>query len=105
MEPATIATFVLLSATGSLGFALSLFFVVILYTPLTLHNDDVPLHSALFAPSPAVYYAPIASSLLFLYWLPDFLTMAEPPQYIRTLRYGYTLVPLFLAFAPKVRRI
>jgi hypothetical protein len=94
---------VLLSATGSLGYALSLFFVAILYTPLSLHQDETPLHDALFAPSPTVYYVPIALSLMFLYWLPDFLTMSNPPQSIRILRFGYTLVPLFLAFAPMVR--
>jgi hypothetical protein len=103
LPTSTIASFVLLGATGSLGYALSLFFVTMLYTPLTLHRDDTPLHDALFAPSPAVYYVPVGLSFLVLYKLPDLLLLKEGAGLIVSfLRYGRTAVPLFLAFAPQV---
>jgi hypothetical protein len=78
---------------------------MILYTPLTVHDVDTPLHDALFVPSPTVYYAPIAASLLFLYWLPVDLPRNLDASTINNLRWGGILVPLLLAFAPKVRRV
>ncbi|KAF2622480.1 hypothetical protein BU25DRAFT_402482 [Macroventuria anomochaeta] len=99
LSPWTIASFVTLGAFGSLGYALSLFFVAILYTPVTVHNDDTPLHDALFTPRPAVYWAPIVSSLLVLNELPKILLHGDT---FRLLRLGYLLTPLFLAFAPQI---
>jgi hypothetical protein len=93
---------VILGATGSLGYALSLFFVTILYTPLTLHKDDSPLHDALFTPSPVFYYLPIGVSLLFLYYLPDIVPRNLSPSTVDFLRWGKIAVPLLLAFAPQV---
>jgi hypothetical protein len=77
---------------------------MILYTPLTVHDADTPLHDALFVPSPSVYYAPIAASLCFLYWLPVHLPRNLDASTISNLRWGRIAVPLLLAFAPKVRR-
>lgn len=103
LSPATIASFVVLSATGSLGYALSLFFVTILYTPLTIHNEDSPLHDALFTPAPVVYYLPVALSLLFLYLLPGkYLSSNLDASTIDFLRAGKLFVPLLLAFAPQI---
>ncbi|KAJ4320957.1 hypothetical protein N0V94_003133 [Neodidymelliopsis sp. IMI 364377] len=96
LSPYTIASFVILGAYGSLGYALSLFFVTILYTPLTVHNDDTPLHDALFTPRPLVYYTPIVASLLSLNSFPNLL---EHNGDVRFLRLGYIAIPLFLAFA------
>lgn len=96
---ATIASFVVLSALGSLGYALNLFFITVLYTPMAIHSEDTPRHDALFAPKPAVYYVPIILSVLALNTLPTLLGKGED---ITLLRYGYLLVPLFLAFAPQV---
>ncbi|KAF2828008.1 hypothetical protein CC86DRAFT_289927 [Ophiobolus disseminans] len=102
LRPSTIASFVVLGATGSLGYALSLFFVTILYTPLTLHRDDTPLHDALFVPSPLVYYVPIAISLSVLNGLPTILTLKMDPRILSAIRFGNIAVPLFLAFAPQI---
>jgi len=100
LDAATIGSFVLLSATGSLSYSLSLFFVTILYTPLTVHSDDTPLQDALFAPSPVVYYVPILASLLAMNWLPDFIALNADIRVLRlTITFG---VPLFLAFAPRI---
>jgi hypothetical protein len=101
----TIASFVVLGATGSLGYALSLFFVTILYTPLTIHKEDSPLHDALFTPSPVAYYLPISLSALFLYYLPtDLLSRNMDVSTLNFLRLGRIAVPLLLAFAPQVRQ-
>lgn len=99
LSPWTIASFVTLGAFGSLGYALSLFFVTMLYTPLTVHKDDTPLHDTLFTPSPAVYWMPIISSLLCLDFFPNLLAHNGD---VRILRLGYILVPLLLAFAPQL---
>ncbi|KAH7406990.1 hypothetical protein DE146DRAFT_415777 [Phaeosphaeria sp. MPI-PUGE-AT-0046c] len=103
LSPATIASFVVLGATGSLAYALSLFFVTILYTPLTIHNEDSPLHDALFTPSPTVYYMPVALSMVFLYLLPGkYLPTNLDSTTIDFLRMGKLAVPLLLAFAPQI---
>jgi hypothetical protein len=94
----TIASFVTLSAIGSLGYALNLFFITILFTPLVLHNFT-DSEDALFTPKPAVYYVPVIVSFLFLHFLPDFIARGVD---IVPLRLGYLGVPLFLAFAPQV---
>ncbi|UPX16694.1 uncharacterized protein EKO05_0007082 [Ascochyta rabiei] len=99
LAPWTVASFVTLGACGSLGYALSLFFVTILYTPLTVHSDDTPLHDALFTPRPAVYWTPILASLLGLLEFPNFIHHGGD---VRVLRLGYLLTPLFLAFAPQL---
>ncbi|KAH8728170.1 hypothetical protein GQ44DRAFT_724696 [Phaeosphaeriaceae sp. PMI808] len=98
----TIASFVILSSTGSLGYALSLFFVTILYTPLTVHNEDFPLRDALFTPSPVIYYVPIILSLLFLNSLPEILLLKMDVRTLNLLRSGKTAIPLLLAFAPQI---
>jgi hypothetical protein len=102
LSASTIAAFVVLGATGSLGYALSLFFVTILYTPLTIHNDDSPLHDALFTPSPTFYYLPIVASLLFLYNLPEFIPRNLSASTVELLRWGKIAIPLLLAFAPQI---
>ncbi|KAF9695657.1 hypothetical protein EKO04_006364 [Ascochyta lentis] len=99
LSPGTIASFVTLGALGSLGYALSLFFVTILYTPVTIHSDDTPLNDALFTPRPAVYWTPIVASLLSLLEFPNFINHGGD---VRILRLGYLLTPLFLAFAPQL---
>jgi hypothetical protein len=99
LPSSTIASFVVLSAIGSLGYSLSLFFVTILYTPFALHNNDTPRHDALFTPKPAVLYVPVILSLLTLNSLPGLLVKGED---VTLLRVGYIAVPLFLAFAPQV---
>jgi hypothetical protein len=95
----TIASFVTLSAIGSLGYAISLFFITILFTPLALHSS-AEHGDALFTPKPAVYYVPVVVSFLFLHFLPDFIARDVD---IVPLRLGYLAVPLFLAFAPQVQ--
>lgn len=99
LPSSTVASFVVLSAIGSLGYALSLFFVTILYTPFAMHNNDTPRHDALFTPKPAVLYVPVILSLLTLNGLPGLLVKNED---ITLLRIGYVAVPLFLAFAPQI---
>ena len=90
----TVGSFVVLSAIGSLGYALNLFFIVLLFTPL-VHNA-VDAH---FTPKPAVYYVPIVTSFLFLYQLPTLLVKDVDVTFVRL---GYIALPLFLAFAPQV---
>ena len=99
LSTSTIASFVLLSSLGSLGFALSLFFVMILYTPTTVHRDDSPLHDALFTPSPIVYDLGIVASLLTLNLFPELISEYGDKS---MLRLGYLAMPLFFAFAPQV---
>ncbi|KAJ4288454.1 hypothetical protein N0V90_011689 [Kalmusia sp. IMI 367209] len=95
----TIASFVGLSAIGSLGYALNLFFVIMLYTPLAIHNKDTPRHDALFTPKPAFFYVPVLVSIFALHSLPG--QLADNKDVI-LLRWGYVFVPLFLAFAPQI---
>lgn len=99
LSPWVIASFVTLGAYGSLGYALSLFFVTILYTPLTIHSDETPLQDALFTPRPIVYWGPVVASLLTLNELPKLLVHGDV---FRILRVGRVLIPLFLAFAPQI---
>ncbi|KAF2799715.1 hypothetical protein K505DRAFT_321021 [Melanomma pulvis-pyrius CBS 109.77] len=95
----TITSFVTLSAIGSLGYALNLLFITVLFTPLVLHNNAEPRETALFTPKPAVYYVPTIASFLTLHYLPTLLVNEVD---ITPLRFGYLAVPLFLAFAPQI---
>jgi len=105
LKPTTIAAFVLLGAIGSLGYALSLFFVTMLYTPTTIHQDDTPAHDALFVPSPSVYYAIIAPSLFVVACLPDIMLLKSDLPIASTARMGRIVVPLLLAFLPQVSQL
>lgn len=89
----------LLSSLGSLGFALSLFFITILYTPTSVRRDDSPRHDAFFTPSPIVYDAGIVASLLTLNSFPELISEYGDKS---MLRLGYLAMPLFFAFAPQV---
>lgn len=89
----------ILGGLGSLSYALCLFFVTILYTPLTLHNNTTPRHDTLFTPKPAALYIPGILALLTLNALPGLLAKEED---VTPLRIGYLAVPLYLAFAPQV---
>lgn len=76
-----------------------MFFVMILFTPVALHDDDTPRHDALFTPHSAVFYVPVIGSLLALQYFPTLLAHRAD---ITLFRVGYLAVPLFLAFAPQV---
>ncbi|CAI6336539.1 unnamed protein product [Periconia digitata] len=95
----TVASFVILGAIGSLGYALSLFFITMLYTPLSVHSGDNRYDDTLFAPKPVVYNVPIVLSAIGISILPSLL---KRNLHDDILRYGYVAVPLFLAFAPKI---
>ncbi|RYN44261.1 hypothetical protein AA0112_g443 [Alternaria arborescens] len=95
----TIASFVLLSSIGSLGYALSLFFITILYTPLTIHRDDTPLHDALFTPYAFVYDTGIVASLITLNLFPQLVSEFGDKSMMRL---GYLTMPLAFAFAPQL---
>ena len=99
LSTTTIASFVLLASSGSLGYALSLFFITILYTPVSEHKDDTFSHDALFAPSPIVYDIAIAVSTIALNLFPELVATYGDA---RMTRLGYLAMPLFFAFAPKV---
>ncbi|KAF1844336.1 uncharacterized protein K460DRAFT_317782 [Cucurbitaria berberidis CBS 394.84] len=99
LSTVTVASFVLLSSLGSLGYALSLFFVTILYTPISQQRDGKPLHDTLFTPLPIVYDLGIIISVLSLNLLPELV--AEFGD-VRVMRLGYLIMPLFFAFAPKI---
>lgn len=88
-----------MSATGSLGYALNLFFIIMLYTPRVMHSDHAPRHDALFTPKPVVFYLTTWVSIFALHTLPGQL---KENKDVILLRWGYVLVPLFLAFAPQV---
>ncbi|KAF7450371.1 hypothetical protein A1F99_049870 [Pyrenophora tritici-repentis] len=95
----TIASFVLLSSIGSLGYALSLFFITILYTPLTIHHNDSTLHDALFTPHAWVYDTGIVASLLTLNLFPQLVSEFGDKS---MLRLGYLAMPIAFAFAPQL---
>ncbi|KAF1980303.1 hypothetical protein BU23DRAFT_443850 [Bimuria novae-zelandiae CBS 107.79] len=99
LSASTIASFVVLSAMGSLGYALNLFFIIMLYTPLVVHSDDTPRHDALFTPKSAVFTVPVWISIFALHTLPGQL---RDNKDVILLRWGYVFVPLFLAFAPQI---
>ena len=90
----------LLSGIGSLGYALNLFFVTMLFTPFAVHDDASPRHDALFTPYPAVFYLPAITSLVVINYLPTLLTRESN---VTLLRLGYFAMPIILAFAPQVR--
>ncbi|KAF2259360.1 hypothetical protein CC78DRAFT_621153 [Lojkania enalia] len=98
-SPTTIASFILLSTFGSLGYALNLFFIALLYTPLAQHSDEYPRRDALFTPKPLVYYLPIIGSLTALRFTPHILASGAD---VSLVRFAYFGVLLFLAFAPQV---
>lgn len=78
---------------------MSLFFVTILYTPISEHRTDASYHNALFTPSPIVYDAGIVISVLSLNLLPELVADFGD---VRIMRLGYIVMPLFFAFAPQV---
>ncbi|KAF2277216.1 uncharacterized protein EI97DRAFT_432814 [Westerdykella ornata] len=95
----TIASFVLLSAMGSLGWALNLFFVLLLYTPMAVHDDGSVRHDTHFAPHPAVLYVPVIGAIALEQSLPMLLARRTD---LTLFRIAYVTVPLFLAFAPEI---
>ena len=99
LTPATITAFVLLGSLGSLGYALSLFFITILYTPVSEHKDDTAVHDALFTPSPIVYDVAIAVSTITLNLFPELVGSYGD---VRMTRLVYLAAPMFFAFAPRV---
>jgi len=101
LAPSLIASFVLLCSLGSLGFALSLFFVTILYTPTSVGRDESPRHDAFFTPSPMVYDVGIIVSLLTLNSFPELMAEYGDKS---MLRLSYLAMPLFFAFAPQASR-
>lgn len=101
LSTSSIASFVLLCSLGSLGFALSLFFVTILYTPTAVRRDDSPRHDAFFTPSPIVYDVGIVLSLLTLNSFPELIAEYGDKS---MLRLSYLAMPLFFAFAPQASK-
>ncbi|KAF2010924.1 hypothetical protein BU24DRAFT_48652 [Aaosphaeria arxii CBS 175.79] len=95
----TIAAFVSLSLVGSLGYALNLFFVTILFTPVALHSEDTLKHNALFAPKPVFLYTPVVASFVALLYLP---TLIAGGANLTAVRIGYYAIPFYLAFAPQI---
>lgn len=95
----TIASFVLLSSIGSLGYSLSLFFITILYTPLTLQRGDSPRHDTLFTPYAFVYDMGIVASLVTLNLFPQLVSEFGDKSMMRV---GYLAMPLAFAFAPQI---
>lgn len=91
-----------MSAFGSLGLALNLFFVTMLFTPMALHDDDSLRHDALFSPKPYVLYVPVIGSILLEQALPMLLATRRD---LTGFRIAYLGVPVFLAFAPEVSQI
>ncbi len=89
----------LLASLGSLGYALSLFFITILYTPVSEHKDEAELQDSLFTPSPVVYDLAIAMSTIILNLFPELLGSYGD---VRMTRLVYLAAPLFFAFAPRV---
>jgi hypothetical protein len=82
-----------------MGYSLSLFFITMLYTPLTIHRDDAPLHDALFTPYAFVYDIGIVASLITLNLFPQLVSEFGDKS---MLRLGYLAMPLAFAFAPQV---
>jgi hypothetical protein len=70
-----------------------------LYTPLTIHRDDTPLHDALFTPYAFVYDIGIVASLITLNLFPQLVSEFGDKS---MLRLGYLAMPLAFAFAPQV---
>jgi hypothetical protein len=89
----------MLGSVGSLGFAQSLFFVIILYMPPGERHAISSLHSSLSAPHREFYYYPLALILLTLGFLPGALRNGNS---LSPLRSVYLLAPFFFAFLPKV---
>lgn len=79
-----------------------MFFVTILYTPISEHKDGAPLHDALFTPKPIVYDIGIVVSVLALNVFPE---LVQDFGDVRVMRLGYLVMPLFFAFAPQVYEI
>ncbi|KAF2744019.1 hypothetical protein M011DRAFT_480325 [Sporormia fimetaria CBS 119925] len=95
----TIAAFVALSIWGSLGLALNLFFVLLIFTPMAVHDDESVRHDALFAPKPWVLYVPVIAAVLLEQSLPALLAHRKP---LAPYNIGYLAITLFLAFAPEI---
>jgi len=76
-----------------------LFFITILYTPLTIHHEDTPLHDALFTPYAFVYDTGIVASLITLNLFPQLVSEFGDKSMMRL---GYLAMPLAFAFAPQL---
>lgn len=94
-----IAAFVFLSRFGSLGYALNLFLINILFTPTALHNTEKERLDATFTPQPAVYWAPTVLICTSLLYQPKWVTQGVN---LSALRVAYLIFPFYLAFAPQI---
>lgn len=91
--PTVIASYVLLSHYGSLGCALSLFFVAILFTPTSSHNTSRETRDATITPRPELY---IGIIVLFAGLI------SQTSRTSAILRSISLVFPIYLAFAPKI---
>jgi hypothetical protein len=94
-----VASLVLLGSVGSLGFAQSLFFIIMLHMPPVERRATGPLHHSLSTPHREFYYYPLALVLLTLGFLPGALRNGNS---LSPLRSVYLLAPFFFAFLPEV---
>lgn len=94
-----VAAYVLLSRFSSLGYALNLFLITILFTPTSLHSTEKERLDARFTPRPAVYCVPIVFFCGSLLYQPKLVTQGNA---LAALKIGYLLFPFYLAFAPKI---
>jgi hypothetical protein len=95
----TTVSFVLLSQICGLSYALNLFFLAMIYTPIPLYSTLPPRRDTLWTPRRAVYRVPLVLSLVglgFAYQNTD-NSLASI-----ALRVGYFAVPLYLATAIEV---
>jgi hypothetical protein len=94
-----VSSLILLGSIGSLGFAQSLFFVIILYIPPIERHVDSSLHDALSTPHRELYYYPLASFAITLSFLPG---ASRKGSNLSLLRSVYLLAPFYFALLPKV---
>ncbi|KAF2816545.1 uncharacterized protein BDZ99DRAFT_375830 [Mytilinidion resinicola] len=92
----TTVSFVLLSQVGGLSYALNLFFLAMIYTPIPLHRALPPRRDPLWTPKPLVYRVPLLLSFVSLAFMyrntnSDLAKIA--------LRIGYFALPIYLATA------
>ncbi|KAF2497162.1 hypothetical protein BU16DRAFT_459109 [Lophium mytilinum] len=84
----TTVSFVLLSQICSLSYALNLFFLAMIYTPIPLYRALPPRRDPLWTPSRALYRLPLVLSFVSLAF-----------EYRTSLRIWYFVLPIYLATA------
>ncbi|KAF2203457.1 hypothetical protein GQ43DRAFT_438778 [Delitschia confertaspora ATCC 74209] len=96
---ALIAAFVALGQFGSLGFALNLFLITLLYIPVPLQRVSPLSPDRLSTPKPFFYWLPVIGAFGLLHYMRVLFNQGSDIAGLLNLYWGF---PYFLAFAKQI---